>query len=754
MKWILSIGIPLSVAGGLFAYLTAVGAITPISHSGDTVCAGTLEDPCYAYMNFTANEDIFIYPRDYDPWGRETPFNFQPQLKSWKLQRSWGTGWRNIPLNQSCTGTWCGLSNSNDKRVFSYAFREGRNYSIRIVAYKNNPSEVIKWGAFDDIIDPYWYGTDWIIDGDKVYVNDSRIYMSAEPHTLTKSEDLEINLISKVFTGDVNFVFGFNNTQMKPRGLDVWNPKNITINKNYTCEYRFNYTTDPKYAWCFRTLNSTDNSTNVTTYWNETIFEHSFDTGDILTKTIFWEEQEEKHWNEYPVDPSDVVHFEYQNMTTWRYVKNLPVVANNSYKVRIPMDVITTLGRSTGKYWACIYPSSYGADIRGAQEDDKLYCLDPWWNSSYSYRRLVNCSVAGNDVPLLINGTSGFTINGNIQYIWSVCGGNETAVYYNNYTDYIVANDSLMPFEVEYGNTTSNDVNSVWNGYSVVWHFNESGSAKDSGPSGNTGTVNSATWEMGMIGHRFDIDASESIISVSSSIHNRGLDHSYCGLVTPLDSNKVWVGYGNSVGSFSSFGTFVGQGTSGKINAATYDGSWKVSTSSASYILGKTYWVCVKNDDPNYIELFVNGTSQGQTSANPSLLDREVSIGKGNNEYSDIKIDEYRFYTGLLSVGTINSTYQNLINTEGFGDLGAQETPPGPEPTGNCTCPAAPQNWEINMSNVCNLTTPCHIPGYNVSFVGEGYFNCNSTINCSHFGIPPNNSNIRQSSGCKIQVAG
>jgi len=156
MKWIISIGVPLSVAGGLFAYLTAVGAITPISHSGDTVCSGTLDDPCYAYMSFTANEDIFIYPQDYDPWGRETPFDFQPQLKSWTLQRSWGTGWRNIPLNQSCTGTWCGLSNSNDKRVFSYAFREGRNYSIRIVAYKNNPSDVIKWGAFDDIIDPYW----------------------------------------------------------------------------------------------------------------------------------------------------------------------------------------------------------------------------------------------------------------------------------------------------------------------------------------------------------------------------------------------------------------------------------------------------------------------------------------------------------------------------------------------------------------------------------------------------------------------
>ena len=159
MKWILKLGVPISVIGGLFAYLAMTGAITPLGYSGDSICAGTIEDPCYAYINFTANEDIFIYPTDYDPWGRETPMEFEPQLKSWYMQRSWGSGWRTIPLNKTCTGTWCGLSNAADERKFSIAFREGRNYSIRIVAYKNNPSDDIKWSAFD-VIDPYWLGTE------------------------------------------------------------------------------------------------------------------------------------------------------------------------------------------------------------------------------------------------------------------------------------------------------------------------------------------------------------------------------------------------------------------------------------------------------------------------------------------------------------------------------------------------------------------------------------------------------------------
>ena len=149
------VGIAGTLIGGIFLYLSMIGAIDVLGYSGDMRCAGTIEDPCYAYINFTANEDIFIYPIDYDPWGRNTPFEFNPNVKSWKLQRSWGKSWRNIPLDKSCTGTWCGLSNKDDKRKFSVAFREGKTYQIRIVAYKNNPSDTIKWGAFDEI-DPIW----------------------------------------------------------------------------------------------------------------------------------------------------------------------------------------------------------------------------------------------------------------------------------------------------------------------------------------------------------------------------------------------------------------------------------------------------------------------------------------------------------------------------------------------------------------------------------------------------------------------
>ena len=155
IKWLIGIGSTGTLIGGIFLYLYLTGAIDILGYSGDMMCAGNELDPCYAYINFTAKEDIFIYPTDYDPWGRNTSFDFDPAVESWLLQRSWGKGWRTIPLDKSCTGTWCGLSSSKDTRKFSVAFREGKTYQIRIVAYKKNPRDVIKWTAFE-VIDPYW----------------------------------------------------------------------------------------------------------------------------------------------------------------------------------------------------------------------------------------------------------------------------------------------------------------------------------------------------------------------------------------------------------------------------------------------------------------------------------------------------------------------------------------------------------------------------------------------------------------------
>jgi len=162
-KYALSVGLPSGIVGFalLFIYLSTIGAIEVISHSGDIVCEGTVENPCLAFIEFKANEDIFLYPLQYDPWNRLTPFQTDKDLESWKMYRSWGSGWREIDLYDTCKGTWCGGKYGSSNNVYSFAFREDRNYQIKIEAIKINPEDTVKW-SFTKFVDPFFFGVDTI----------------------------------------------------------------------------------------------------------------------------------------------------------------------------------------------------------------------------------------------------------------------------------------------------------------------------------------------------------------------------------------------------------------------------------------------------------------------------------------------------------------------------------------------------------------------------------------------------------------
>lgn len=88
--------------------------------------------------------------------------------------------------------------------------------------------------------------------------------------------------------------------------------------------------------------------------------------------------------------------------------------------------------------------------------------LDPWWNVSYQYRMPVNDSLISNHIGIL-NGSKDFDLGGYNQRVWSVFLGDGVSLYFNNYTDYVVANDTdILPFEIEGGNRSGYDTANVW----------------------------------------------------------------------------------------------------------------------------------------------------------------------------------------------------------------------------------------------------------------------------------------------------
>ena len=67
-------------------------------------------------------------------------------------------------------------------------------------------------------------GGDWIIDGDKIYVDDDNVYLSLEPHTIYENTDIIVNFTSKKFSGNIDLCFGTNvSTGIKPKNPYIWN---------------------------------------------------------------------------------------------------------------------------------------------------------------------------------------------------------------------------------------------------------------------------------------------------------------------------------------------------------------------------------------------------------------------------------------------------------------------------------------------------------------------------------------------------
>ncbi|KKN09003.1 hypothetical protein LCGC14_1050960 [marine sediment metagenome] len=373
-KWFIRSGIIVgTLIGGIFLYLIAIGAISNVSYSGDVVCAGTSDDPCHAYINFTANEDIFIYPIDYDPWGRNTFFDFDPAVKSWKLERSWGKGWREIDLTTNCKGTWCGAPDNSGRNTYSIVFRDGKDYQIRITGYKNNPTDDIKWGAFSgvDEIDPIWFGNGtslFTIGGNSVWIDDSKVLINITPHT---SNYPVIEFKSKVYSGDVDIVLGFDTTKVIPKEAST-KPHLENITNSYTCNFNFNYTLSPNHFWCYKDILTFDEFNVSNGSYVEFVFEHDFDYGFPYNSTAYWT-KEEIVWDDVS-GAFSFINYDYQGFNRWYYKSGININANQTYKLRLTLQP-TAIGGSQ-KYFFGIKPSF--ETLSEAIANGNFYYIDPW----------------------------------------------------------------------------------------------------------------------------------------------------------------------------------------------------------------------------------------------------------------------------------------------------------------------------------------------------------------------------------------
>lgn len=243
----------------------------------------------------------------------------------------------------------------------------------------------------------------YTIDGNKVYIDDSNAYISAEPNTLVDSGWVYINIRSKIYTGNIDVTLGFDTTVNKPLKAELYSPELIYYNEtqeavienvqsiNFTdnkCDIGHEYNNYRKEVT--RLLKSGTKSGSNDTKWVTDSLVICFDSyiNDSGTYTIYYNtiNSEMIAWHDI-TNKFGSIYYPAFGMTQWYYYTDIPIIADTEYLIRVYIKVDKSKLTSTGKYWIAIKPSS--ETIAESIMSSHLYYLDPWWNSTWDYRQNI-----------------------------------------------------------------------------------------------------------------------------------------------------------------------------------------------------------------------------------------------------------------------------------------------------------------------------------------------------------------------------
>jgi hypothetical protein len=301
-----------------------------------------------------------------------------------------------------------------------------------------------------------------------------------------------------------------------------------------------------------------------------------------------------------------------------------------------------------------------------------FFLLIPASALSYTYNALINCSNIQDTRAIVINGTSGFKLPGDTiaQFVYTNCNpGYNITLSYNNNSDYNITNVSgVVPFEVVRGLGSSYLPRSVYNAsYVNVWHFeNLLDSTGNNNLSWTSTPLSSANC---IIGNCSFLNASylQTLNNSASSINgasNRTIILWALGL--GFSGNVGYFYYGNSAARQD---LAINQQYSGSYwynRVAIYGTDWDIS----AYQLNATNpsWQYYAYSYDSKCQNLARNASQNSGSNCPAALATAASKIKFGNTLNGY-VDEMFILNFNATFSFKNTTYQNFINTAGFGNL-------------------------------------------------------------------------------------
>lgn len=267
----------------------------------------------------------------------------------------------------------------------------------------------------------------------------------------------------------------------------------------------------------------------------------------------------------------------------------------------------------------------------------------------------------------------------------------------------------------------------------------------------NNGTANDArvftTEATGIINTGADFTGGDDYINTNFNIYD----------VIDFDGNWSWNFWikGSDDGVF--MGARSGSAPNANLRFEMSDGVFHLRTYgfSIGFVTGTT----LINDSEWHQLTFTQSTVDGvklyvdaneDASSETILEDIDIGydwyLGTANRDDTDLwapinaTADEFGLWNKTLSSDGVSDLY-NSGNSWAY---------PFVEDT--CSCPGLNENWEIDMSDYCNITSDCDLGTGKLSFTGSGEIRINSTIDTSDLGDPGANGILFIQDSCTIWV--
>ncbi len=580
---------------------------------------------------------------------------------------------------------------------------------------------------------------EWIIDGNSVYIDNSFVFASATPHTIYGSDKVVFNFTSKVYNGDVDFAWGFNNSNVYPTAVEIW--------RNYTHFFTGKHLVE---YWGKKLLRNVSGYTNLgisnydlydvtlgnknNTYLFNVSYNYningSFDTGIFAFSNYNTDGNNYTLSGNYNVNESyqytkdffdwirwdanfTKINYEHGGMTKWYILKGVSVIKDKSYRIRASLRAPITVNESSGKYWWAFKPSN--ETLQESIIRNHFYCLDPWWNSSWSYFKTVTID-SGQvynslvNFPVLVNITDTdlrdkaqddgddivFTDSANtIQYNhevekWDNTTGNLIA--WVNVTSISSSVDTIL--NMYYGNAVCSEqqnATNTWDSHYVsVWHCNQSSAPLIDSTTYDKNTINThntPTYQStGIVGYGVALTETGGVegfdIPDDYGIFGGSNDYTLEAWYTGNDNTnnqRLYSLYGEALAIF----WLLGGEANDPISFWTRNGGWDI-LSDNNYPLNTWTFAASVRDTSNGKKLYIDTdvVSDAWTSSQVSRAEQN-SIGCNGvspDDGMEGTIDEFRISNCVRNFSWLNTVYNTITNATdgGFLTFGNEKTEGAP----------------------------------------------------------------------------